>query len=66
MKQLATIIALGATLATTAHAHSIGHDEGLLQTAFHLVTEPDHLLLLAASLSALGFFLVKRLSSVKK
>ncbi len=66
MKQLATILGLGATLATTAHAHSSGHDEGLLQTAFHIVTEPDHLLLLAVSLSVLGFFLVKRLSSAKK
>ncbi|MGB0334752.1 MAG: hypothetical protein ACPGGN_05315 [Opitutales bacterium] len=66
MKQFATILALWATLATIGHAHPSGHDKGLLEAACHIVTQPDHLLLLAASLSMLGFVLVKQLRSAKK
>ncbi|MGJ8638710.1 MAG: hypothetical protein ACSHYA_04895 [Opitutaceae bacterium] len=56
------------TLSHVASAHSSGHDEGLVQTALHIVSQPNHLVMLglAALVGGLLFVGARALSSKTK
>jgi hypothetical protein len=61
---LATLLAVFFVV-TTASAHTTGHATESAQTAQHILTSPDHLLMLGSILVVAGAFGYKRLQARK-
>jgi hypothetical protein len=59
MKNIITATAAFLATAVSAGAHPGSHELTVSQSAFHLLTQPDHLALIAAAL-ALGGYIIYR------
>lgn len=63
-KQIASI-STGVFLSSTAFAHPFGeHYYGFVQGLWHLISEPDHLLMLLAGISL--FWYIKRQATARR
>lgn len=54
------------TLIASAQAHPTGHEGGFWHNAKHMLTQPDHLLMLVGAVAIVGFIVFKLLSPAKK
>ncbi|HAV14483.1 MAG TPA: hypothetical protein DCX06_13480 [Opitutae bacterium] len=58
MKKTLLSIASVITLSQAASAHSSGHHEGFVETAQHLISQPDHLVMLGLAVLLSGLIFV--------
>lgn len=66
MKTLILSAIASLTLLATAQAHTAGHEGGFLETARHLLTQPDHLAMLLGALAVVALIAFKLLRTAKK